>query len=124
MKPAVFAVPSILLASLALPGAASERPDHFKGERAQTLEQAYALFSEYNDRLAAIVAKESLTPQDLAAVHELTYTLENALEKIDDELDEVMEKLEVLHKASETTDAARVRSGGREYLEGARAFPR
>ncbi|AGA32292.1 hypothetical protein TVNIR_0592 [Thioalkalivibrio nitratireducens DSM 14787] len=112
---------ALLCAFLGLGGAtAEERIDHFNGLPAETLEDAVQNFSEYNNRLAAIVAKDELTASDLATVHELTYTLENALEKINDELAALADLLEEVHVASETADAASTVEKGRAYLDTAR----
>ena len=60
----------------------TERPDHFKGEPADTLQQAVTNLSEYNARFDKLLAEDELTPMDMHEVHQLTYTLENALQKI------------------------------------------
>lgn len=99
---------------------ADERPSHYQGQPANTLEQAVANFSEYNNRLADILAKKELTAADMHQVHELTYTLENALEKIRDELDELEDVLEEVHEASEYADIKAVQKHGKAYLETAR----
>lgn len=96
-----------------------ERPDHFKGKPARTLDEAVANFSEYNDRLAALLEKE-LSPQDAHQVHELTYTLENALEKIRSEFSELSTMLENVHVASEHADVATIKTEGKAYLDSAR----
>ena len=44
--------------------------------------QAVANFSEYNGKLEGLIQQEHLSPQDMHEVHMLTYTLENALAKI------------------------------------------
>lgn len=82
MKKITFLITSLFALSLSAMIQAEERPDHFKGKPSETLEQAVANFSEYNGKLADLLAKDALSPQDLHQVHELTYTLENALEKI------------------------------------------
>lgn len=40
-----------------------------------------ANFSEYNQRLAELLTQDELAITDLGTVHELTYTLENALNR-------------------------------------------
>lgn len=95
---------------------ADERVDHFEGEPAETLEQAVANFSEYNARLADLMAQDELSAADLAMIHELTYTLENALGKINTELTDLSDTLEALHLATEALDARAARAHGREYL--------
>lgn len=112
---AVAAATSLLIAS---PAMASD-PEHFKGEPSDTLEQAVANFSEYNGKLEQVLADE-LTPEAMNEVHRLTYTLETALEKLEDELDELKDTLETVHKASERADADTVRSAGERYLTSSR----
>lgn len=96
------------------------RPDHYKGEASATLEQAVANFSEYNTKLAAILAKDSLSPADMNDIHQLTYTLENALEKMREEMTDLAAELEEVHIASETVDTVTAKAKGNAYLETAR----
>ncbi|HUH89746.1 MAG TPA: DUF6746 family protein [Lysobacter sp.] len=96
---------------------ADERADHFSGEPAETLNQAVANFSDYNGQLAIIVAKDALEPEDMLQVHQLTYTLENALEKIRTELADLADTLEAVHVASERMEADAVKTQGRKYLQ-------
>lgn len=112
-------VGSLLSVAITFAGApvhADDRPGHYRGLPADTLDVAVSNFSEYNRKLEALLAKGELSAEDLAEVHELTYTLENALDKLDDEIDALKETLEAVHVASETGDAASVRSKGQEYL--------
>ncbi|GGE64055.1 hypothetical protein GCM10011533_15620 [Streptosporangium jomthongense] len=106
----------------AVPAFASEG-DHFKGKPANTLEQAVANFSEYNNRLEDMLAGE-LGLEAMNEVHQLTYTLENALKKLDDEIDELEDTLEKVHKASEHADPDTVRSAGKQYLSDSRKIVR
>ena len=108
------------LTSLSMTAHAEDRPDHYKGEKSETLEQAVKNFSEYNGKLEALLSKDKLSDADMATVHQLTYTLENALNKIKGELDSLSETLEVVHKASETVDADTTLKKGREYLSTSR----
>lgn len=101
---------------------ASERPDHYLGEPSATLEEALRHYAETNQRIDDLLSKGDLDPTDLAAVHELTYTLENALARIDEEYERLAEQLEELHLASEGADVARARALGERYLENARRF--
>lgn len=106
--------------AFAAPALADERPDHFEGKLAPTLEAALANLAEYNPRLAALVEKDTLAPEDLHRVHELTYTLENALETLASEHARLAEVLEEVHLASETNDPETVKRSGRAYLEHSR----
>lgn len=99
-----------------------ERGDHFEGESAETLDQAVTNFTETNRQLAELLAQEELSNSDLGAIHELTYTLENALAKIDEELETMAVDLEEVHLGSETLDHERVSSHGAAYLEAAQTL--
>lgn len=108
--------------SLSAPIPATERPEHFEGKPADTLEQAVTNFSEANEKLAVLLAADELDSKDLREVHQLTYTLENALERIHKDLDELAEILEEMHVASETADTGTVNSRGKEFLDSARVL--
>jgi len=95
---------------------AEERPSHYKGLPADTLDDAVKNFSEYNRKLETLLANDSLSPDEVVTIHELTYTLRNALHKIDEELETLEETLEELHEASETINTETVLTKGREYL--------
>mgnify|MGYP000857523391 CR=1 FL=1 len=120
MKRPAFLAASILILGFTAFASASERPDHFKGKSANTLKQAVINFSEHNTKLEEILTKESLTSEELHTVHELTYTLEEALKKINEEFLELAETLEKVHVASETADAEVVKNQGLRYLETSR----
>ncbi len=118
MKSTHKLVAAVLVAlSLSMSAHAEQRPDHFQGKPAETLNAALANFSEYNEQLSALLAKRHLETADMAKVHELTYTLENALHKIRSEFDGLAETLEEVHVASERLDAGTVKARGRRYLE-------
>lgn len=114
---------TLLLAGLIAAGPvtlADEEPGHFEGLPAETLEQAVENLSEYNRRLAAVLDQGELTAADLVTVHELTYTLENALERIHHEVGALAETLEEVHLASEVDDRDTVLTKGQAYLSTAR----
>ena len=115
----ISALLSILLLSsgLCLSAAADTRPDHFTAKPSDTLTQAVGHFSEYNSRLQQLLQQDTLSPEDLNHVHQLTYTLETALEKIRSELAEAAEVLEEVHVASEKFDAKAVQDRASAYLD-------
>ncbi len=114
---AAFALGTCLAASTL----ASERPAHFKGVPSNSLAEAVTHLSDYN-RLLADTLNQELTPERMAEVHILSYTLENALKKIDEELERIAATLEEVHIASETADPQTVRTQGAHYLEAARTL--
>lgn len=116
MKRLVVASVLVLAASASNSLFADDDYEHFEAVESPDLETALENLAEYNEKLRAILDGGSLSPNDLGQVHELTYTLENALGRIDDELDEAAEVLEEVHQASERADGETVRSSGEAYL--------
>ena len=100
----------------------SDRPAHARGEPAETLQQAVTNLSEYNTRLEALLEQGELTATDMHEVHMLTYTLENALQKIQADLQETAAVLEEVHIASETDKPDVVREKGQVYLQSTRTL--
>lgn len=90
--------------------------EHFQGKSADTLAVAISNFNKGNQRLKKMLSQDSLSGTDIAAIHELTYTLENALAKINDDLKQLTVTLEELHLASEDKDAVKVKTQGDKYL--------
>ena len=119
MKKLSLLLAPLLFLGLSAAAQADDRPDHYKGKRAETPEQARAYFAEYNAKLAAILAKDTLAPMDMVQVHELTYTLENAIEVLEPSVAGLSESLEEVHQASERLDAGVVKAEGRKYLDAA-----
>ncbi|MBS9405017.1 hypothetical protein KG088_15440 [Halomonas sp. TRM85114] len=122
MKKLLFTALCFGLLGTAANAEEQERPDHFEGEAAVTLGEAVANFSETNQQLAELLAQDELSDAEFGTIHELTYTLENALAKIDEELDAMAVDLEEVHLGSETMDAERVHTHGSAYLEAARTL--
>jgi hypothetical protein len=123
MKTKTLLLAALCTGLIATPALADDdRPDHFKGEPAPTLDVAVSNFSTYNQELATLLAQDELSPEDLASVHQLTYTLENALEKITAEVETMAETLEEVHLGSETNDPERVQDNGATYLEAAQTL--
>ncbi|MBA1149428.1 hypothetical protein H0Z60_20485 [Ectothiorhodospiraceae bacterium WFHF3C12] len=95
---------------------AEERPEHFSGEPAPDLQTAVNNLAAYNDKLRAILDKEELEPADYARIHELSYTLENALERIRKEVHGLAVPLEAIHQSSERMDEKGLRVNAPGYL--------
>ncbi|MDX3773849.1 hypothetical protein QE250_06975 [Chromatiaceae bacterium AAb-1] len=111
---AIALTATLLTAGTAI--AHDERSAHYKGKQSETLEQAVANFSEYNKKLKQALAGE-VTPNDMVEIHELTYTLEVALEKLHKELGNLKDVLEELHVASEHMDIDTAKERGQVYLK-------
>jgi SMC interacting uncharacterized protein involved in chromosome segregation len=109
--------------ALALSGvvlADDDMPQHYEGKKAETLEEAVKNLSEYNDKLQKLVSQDDLSAAEMEEVHKLTYTLENALNKINSDLFKLTKTLEDVHLASERRDAETVKEQGRSYLQTSR----
>lgn len=115
-------IPILALCALSPAFADSERPDHFQGAEPTTLGEAFTLLREHNTQLAAIVEQDALSASDMTEIHRLSYTLENALERIEDEVEALAERLEEVHVASEEMDRDTVRRSAPEYLSGSDVF--
>lgn len=100
--------------------ALAERVEHFEAVSSESLEQAVRNFREYNARLETALAGE-MNHETAAMIHEMTYTLELALEKMNQELQALAGTLEELHLASEGSDLAQVKARAEQYLSVARA---
>lgn len=74
----------VLALSLCLlkPSMVEERPAHHEGKPAPALAVALANLKAGNAELAEILQKKELSGGDLNRVHILSYTMENALERI------------------------------------------
>ncbi len=94
-----------------------DRYQHFKGQPAKTLDQALFNLANFNAKLAELMKDGELTPEDMATVHQLSYTLENALQKLDEEVDTLQDVLEEVHLASESMDYDTVKEQAKVYLE-------
>jgi len=95
----------------------ADEVDHYQAKPSETLEQAVQNFSEYNQRLNDILQKDELSVDDMERIHQLTYTLEVALAKINEEMAGLPATLERLHLSSEAHNQAEARGVGDVYLE-------
>ncbi len=110
-----------LLAALSLPvlsltALADDRMDHFSGKPSNTLSQAVSNFTEGNQELRKLLQGDA-SYDDLAQIHRLSYTLENALGKLNEEMQTLAVILEQIHLASETGKKQAVKGNGAAYFE-------
>lgn len=112
---------ALALLAFAIVGAAAwaddDRVEHFEGKAAKTIEQALDNLHLANQQLADLLASGPITAEVSHEIHQLTYTLENALEHLEDELDRAQEILEQVHLASEANQGAVMATEGPKYLE-------
>jgi len=122
MKTVTPLIAAFLLATFSFGSIADEdRPDHFKGQKAATLAEAVELFRTNNQKLQQLMQGE-LTPEVMVEIHQLTYTLENALEKIHSETSELKNLLEDVHLSSEKMDFTNVSQQAKRYLDTANSL--
>ncbi len=95
---------------------------HFEGKEVDSLEEAFHQFEEGNEKLEKYLEGDSIESADLAHIHKLTYSLENAISKMQDALGTLATTLEDVHLASERGDQDVVLESGREYLSIADQF--
>lgn len=118
MKSSVLVLGCVALIASSFAISALERPDHFKGKEAKTLAEAVVNFKEANQRFAQLQSAK-LTPEAMAEIHQLTYSMEVALEKIHQETAQLKVVLEEVHVASEKMDVSTVQQQGALYLKNA-----
>lgn len=102
--------------------ASEDEYKHFKGEKTENLAQAVKVFSEQNKKFAAMIQDGTVDLKEMGQIHQMTYSMENALKKIKDEVDNMEELLENVHKASEHGGTKTVIKDGGKYLEKAQTL--
>lgn len=117
----VLAITALLwgvnVSAYAAPVSSDDRISHFQALPSESLEQAVTNLASHNQELKALVEKPELTNEDMVKIHELTYTLENALERLREDIESTADVLEEVHLGSETMDRNRVRDNAQRYLE-------
>lgn len=101
----------------ALPAHAAEEVEHYDAKSSANLAEALATLSDYNARVADVMARDGLSVQDMEEVHEYTYTMEQAVARIASDLEEIAVVLEEVHQASEGDDPDALRAAAAAYLE-------
>jgi len=113
--------PWVMVAALGMPVTAwAEEVDHYEGKKPESLEEAVALFKEYNAKFEEILSNRPLSDEQLAEIHRISYTMENALGKMNSEMLSLTQTLENIHKASEQGDGETVTGQGQSYLSTSR----
>lgn len=95
---------------------AGEKYNHFPSLDAPNSSVALCNLAKFNQNLQAITKKAEISPEDMVKVHELTYTLENAVIRLQKELDTIAVDLEKVHKASEHLNEQVIKDSGEKYL--------
>lgn len=89
---------------------------HYKAEPAPNLKAAVENLREYNRKLEQHLDQE-MTTENLEKIHQLSYTLENALKRMDKDLGNIASVLEGMHLASEARNQEKVQANAETYLE-------
>lgn len=118
----LLATTGALLMSVSVCLSADENYNHFPSMSSPDLKTALCNLSSYNQRLMAIKAKDELTAVDMVKIHELTYTLENAIQRMQQELTTIAADLEEVHLASERMDKQAIAQYGKRYMSQSQMF--
>ena len=102
--------------------AAADDFQHYPAKPSPTVEAALCHLSSLNPVLSQLTSSEKVKLEDMVKIHELTYTLENALGTLQAALVETAERLEEVHKASERFDQKTVVEKSVEYRKLANQF--
>ncbi len=92
--------------------------DHFEAIESLDIPSALCNLATYNAKLTEITDEDEIPTADMVKVHELTYTLENAIQKIQSELTVIAADLEEVHLSSETMEQSKVKDFTNKYMEG------
>lgn len=95
---------------------ALEEINHFEGKSSDSIQAALCNLKTYNLALQKRTDKKHMVIQDHADIHQITYTLEVAVQKLQSELAIIAEELEKVHKGSEAANNNKVKSAGEIYL--------
>lgn len=95
---------------------AEEKANHFPSLESPDVHTALCNIQAYNEKITAITSKPEMTALDMVKVHELTYTLERAVNFLKATLENVSVNLEEVHKASEVLDQNTIKMYGQKYL--------
>lgn len=96
---------------------ADDDNNHFPSLKAPDLKTALCNLQSYNKKLSDITSKTQLTTVDMVKVHELTYTLENAILRMQKDLINIAANLEEVHLASERLDQKAIAEFGSQYFK-------
>lgn len=111
----------VLTGAIVAPAIAEEdhdeaRVEHYQGHAIATPEEALKTLQDENVEISAILKVEKLTGLQFEKIHEISYTLENAIDKLiaekaapQDQLDAVDEAVQAVHHASENHEEEKVR---------------
>lgn len=115
MKTILITLSAILFTQIQTANA-EEKYSHFQPIKPHDTQTAFCNIQTYNEKITAITSKTNLTTQDMVKIHELTYTLENAVNFLKVTLENASTDLEEIHQASEKLDQKTIKLSGQKYL--------
>ena len=115
-------MPWVLAVGLSSNAVLASDDEHFQGKMPSSFVEAQALLAEYNETLNGFVQDGEITAAEMGEIHQLTYTLENALGRMEEEIERVEDMLEAVHKGSEHAEYESVLHNARQYLETSRVL--
>lgn len=111
-----FITLSIVMITQSQLSLAKEKYQHFASLNSNDIPTALCNIQTYNETLTSITSKANLTAEDMVKIHELTYTLENAVNFLTVTLNNVAVNLEDVHQASEQLDQNTIKQSAEQYL--------
>ena len=97
-------------------GHGDQQVQHYKSKPAPNLKAAVENLREYNRKLEQHLDQE-MTVENMEQIHQLSYTLEKALKRMDKDLANIASVLEGMHLASEARNQDKVEGNAETYLE-------
>lgn len=94
-----------------------EQLEATEGQSIDTLKQAIDALALNNDLLEVLLDKPELTDSDLSIIQRLTETIENALIKVDEEVDVMHERVLEIRAGADGQEQERIQESGQDYLE-------
>ena len=114
----ILGVIAVLASSSLISAHASDDDAHFKAIVSTDIASALCNLKTYNAELQQVTREKDVDTMGMLKVHELTYTLENALQKIQAELTTIAADLEEVHQSSESHDQTKVKTYTEKYMKG------
>lgn len=109
---------AVLIGASLFSAQASDDDAHFKAIVSTDIASALCNLNTYNAELQQVTSEKDVDTMGMLKVHELTYTLENALQKIQAELITIAANLEEVHQSSESHDQTKVKTYTEKYMKG------
>ena len=110
-----FSAVALLVSFMSTPLLATD-VDHYKGKPSPDLKSALCNLQSHDADFKAMIGNDPMKVEDLAKLHQMTYTMEVALQKVQQELVKAAESLEKVHKASEVLAGDNVKVTAPDYL--------